>query len=196
MCTGPMAGSRDSNLGRWIRVRSSRARRFGPCSIRTGKTRSRPTTGCTWYEKILAERVVLGDTNIEGVVLRLPKVYGPGGNADFATVRGYRHQPQWRWTHGYVENVAAAIALAAVHRSPVGRVYNVGEEYTPTVSERLQDLPDLEPPTPPSPVVANFAQDIVYDTTRIRRELGYTELVPYEEGIRRTVTDVIRRAAR
>jgi len=137
------------------------------------------------YEKILVERIVLGETNIEGVVLRLPKVYGPGGNADFATVRGYRHQPQWRWTHGYVENVAAAIALAAVHASPLSRVYNVGEEYTPTVRERLRDLPDHES-TPPSTTVANFAQDIVYDTTRIRRELGYVEPVAYHEGIRRT----------
>jgi nucleoside-diphosphate-sugar epimerase len=148
------------------------------------------------YEKILVERAVLGETNIEGVVLRLPKVYGPGGNADLATVRGFRDRPQWRWTHGYVENVAAAIALAAVHDLPASRVYNVGEEYTPTVSERLQDLPELEAATPPGAAGANFAQNIVYDTMRIRRELGYNEPVPYDEGIRRTVASVIRPEAR
>jgi nucleoside-diphosphate-sugar epimerase len=148
------------------------------------------------YEKILVERVVLGDTNIEGVVLRLPKVYGPGGNADLATVRGFRHQPQWRWTHGYVENVAAAIALAAVHGSPVSRVYNVGEEYTPTVSERLRYLPDLEVTTPLSAEGANFAQNIVYDTMRIRRELGYSEPVPYDEAMRRTAASLTRPEAR
>jgi nucleoside-diphosphate-sugar epimerase len=148
------------------------------------------------YEKILVERAVLDEASIEGIVLRLPKVYGPGGNADLATVRAFRHEPQWRWTHGYVENVAAAVALAAVHASPGSRVYNVGEAHTPTVRERLADLGDDLPPTPTSASIANFAQDIVYDTRRIRQELGYAEPVAYEEGIRRTVAaDVIRPAA-
>ena len=34
---------------------------------------------------------------------------------------------------------------------------------------------------------ANFAQDIVYDTARIRRELGYVEPIPYAEGLERTL---------
>jgi nucleoside-diphosphate-sugar epimerase len=32
-----------------------------------------------------------------------------------------------------------------------------------------------------------FQQDIAYDTSRIRRELGYQEPVSYEEGLRRTL---------
>jgi nucleoside-diphosphate-sugar epimerase len=54
-----------------------------------------------WYEKILAERSVLSSSNLPVTVLRLPKVYGPGGNADLATVYRYRHYPNWRWTHGF-----------------------------------------------------------------------------------------------
>src|SRR5262249_25760887 len=75
------------------------------------------------YDKILAERVVTNERDLPGIVLRLPAVYGPGDDRhrlhpwlkrmddrrpaivlqeDFA---------RWRWTHGYVENVAAAIAL-------------------------------------------------------------------------------------
>ena len=46
-----------------------------------------------WYEKILAERAVLNAPDLPGTVLRLPKVYGPGGNADLATVYRYRHHP-------------------------------------------------------------------------------------------------------
>jgi nucleoside-diphosphate-sugar epimerase len=46
-----------------------------------------------WYEKILVERVVLNDPQLPGVVLRLPKVYGPGDNADLATVHGFRNHP-------------------------------------------------------------------------------------------------------
>ena len=47
------------------------------------------------------------------VMLRLQNVYGPDSNRDLATVYRYRHLGSWRWTHGYVENVAEAIVLAA-----------------------------------------------------------------------------------
>lgn len=33
----------------------------------------------------------------------------------------------------------------------------------------------------------NFEQHLVYATSRIRRELGFREVVSYEEGIRRTM---------
>jgi nucleoside-diphosphate-sugar epimerase len=33
----------------------------------------------------------------------------------------------------------------------------------------------------------NYAQDIAYDTRRIRAELGYKEPISYQEGIRRTL---------
>jgi nucleoside-diphosphate-sugar epimerase len=139
-----------------------------------------------WYEKILMERIVLDAPALDGVVLRLPKVYGAGENADLATVYQFRHQPQWRWTHGYVENVAAAVVLAAVHPAAAGQIYNVGEEVTPSVAERLQDLPASSVVQTTS-MPANFKQNIVYDTTRIRWQLGYHEPVPYLEGLRRTV---------
>ena len=139
------------------------------------------------YEKILVERVVLGDRSLDGVVLRLPKVYGPGENADLATVHQFRHQPQWRWTHGYVENVAAAIVLAAIHPAARGEVFNVGEDYTPTVAERLTDLPPSSIALATS-VAENFEQNIVYDTSRIRVDLGYRELVPYKEGLQKTLS--------
>jgi nucleoside-diphosphate-sugar epimerase len=139
-----------------------------------------------YYEKILVEDQVLGQPQLPAAVLRLPKVYGPGGNANLATVYGYRDHPHWRWTHGYVENVASAIVLASLHPAAANRVYNVGEAHTPTVGERLQSLP-------PSalPVMAadghDFRHDLAYDTTRIRTELGYTEPISYEEGLRRTL---------
>ena len=136
------------------------------------------------YEKILVERTVLREPTLPGVVLRLPKVYGPGGNADLATMYGCRAWPHWRWTHGYVENVARAIVLAALHPKASG-IYNVGEERTPSVAERLADLPRSS--LPDMTMTANFAQNLVYDTSRIRHELGYTDIVEYGEGLRRTV---------
>jgi nucleoside-diphosphate-sugar epimerase len=138
------------------------------------------------YEKILVEREILGDRDLPGVVLRLPKVYGPASNADLATVYAFRHQPRWRWTHGYVENVAAAVVLAATHASASGRIYNVGESPTPTVGERLAGLPPSSIPADEG-THFNLEQDIAYDTSRIRSELGYAEMVSYEEGLRRTL---------
>jgi nucleoside-diphosphate-sugar epimerase len=141
-----------------------------------------------YYEKILVERLAMEALDLPATILRLPKVYGPGDNADLATVHRFREHGQWRWTHGYVENVADAIVLAAVHPRAAGRIYNVGEQFTPTVAERLILLPEQTRLSPHLPdTEANFAQDIAYDTTRIRSELGYREIVSYEEGIRRSV---------
>lgn len=139
-----------------------------------------------YYEKIVVEKTALSDLQTPGVVLRLPKVYGPGNNADLATVYQFRNHPSWRWTHGYVENVAEAIVLAATHPKAIGRIYNVGEEYTPTIAERLAQLPPSRI-SKDAEMHGNFEQDIAYDTTRIRRQLGYREIVPESEAMRRTV---------
>jgi nucleoside-diphosphate-sugar epimerase len=139
-----------------------------------------------WYEKILAERAVLSDPNLPGTILRLPKVHGPGGNEDLATIYRYRNHPDWRWTHGFVENVAAAVVLAATHPFAGSRVYNVGEAYTPTIAERLTCLPPsiIEPDLTSQ---FDFRQNMHYDTSRIRTELGYREIVSEGEGLLRTL---------
>jgi len=137
------------------------------------------------YEKLLVERAAMRNERVPGVVLRLPKVYGRGGNSDLATAYRYRHRGGWRWTHGYVENVAAAIALAATHPAASGRIYNAGEVHTPTIAERLAELPDLEIACDLDSKF-RFEHDIAYDTTRIRRELGFEEPVSYREGLERT----------
>ncbi len=163
------------------------------------------------YEKILVERAVLREPDLPGTVLRLPKVYGPGDPRPAllpylkrmndhrpAIVLGYA-QARWRWTHGYVEDVAAAIALAALDERAAGRVYNVGELPTPTLAARvvalgraggwkgrLVTLPDDRLPAHlRSPYGSE--PDIVYDTARIRTELGYQEVVTQEEALARTV---------
>ncbi len=138
-----------------------------------------------FYDKILVEREVLGQA-LPATVLRLPKVYGSGGNANLETIYGHRDRSEWRWTHGYVENVAAAITAAALHPAAANRIYNVGEAYTPTIAERLKSLPSSHLRVAEA-VGFDFGNDIAYDTTRIRRELGYLEPVSYEEGLRRTL---------
>jgi nucleoside-diphosphate-sugar epimerase len=135
------------------------------------------------YEKILMERVAMSDPSLPATILRLPKVYGAGDNADLATVYGFRDHPQWRWTHGYVENVAVAIVRAAIRPVSPGGIFNVGEEYTPTIAERLAKLPPSSAPAS-ADTKFNFEQDIAYDTTRIRVWLGYCDVFPEEATMR------------
>lgn len=164
------------------------------------------------YEKILVERAVLSDpAGLPGTVLRLPAVYGPGdarhrfGWPWREIARGRREIPLgrayagWRWTHGYVEDVAQAIVLAVALDRAKGRVYNVGEAQTPTIAERWEafgralgwsgrvvSLGEAEgvpgEPDPPG----DFRHDIVYDTSRIRADLDWTETVSAPEAFRRT----------
>jgi nucleoside-diphosphate-sugar epimerase len=137
-----------------------------------------------WYEKILAEEIAL-NSGMQTIVLRLPKVYGSGNNANLATVYAYQNHPNWRWTHGYVENVAAAVVLAATHPD-ANRIYNVGEQYTPSIGERLLWMPS-SPVKTDDDESFNFAQNIAYDTTRIRKDLGYKEIVVEREAMLETL---------
>src|SRR5262249_60182889 len=84
------------------------------------------------YDKIPVEQVVMGQPDLAATVLRLPAVYGPGDKGH--RLRPYvqriadgrpaillgDEQARWRWTRGYVENVAAAITLAITDRRAAG----------------------------------------------------------------------------
>lgn len=128
------------------------------------------------YEKVLVEKELQNATALDWTILRLPKVYGPEDNGDLGTVYGFAAVPNWRWTHGHVRNVAEAIATAALHPAARNAVFNVGEETTPTMGERLALLPK-RPGEPPARPPFDFGQDLVTDTSRIRRELGYLDAV-------------------
>src|SRR5713101_6483534 len=89
------------------------------------------------YDKIPAERAVMNDRELPGTVLRLPMVYGPGDplHRFHPIVKrvddGRRHiiLPEtlaaWYSPRGYVENAAAAIALAATDERAARHIYNV-----------------------------------------------------------------------
>src|SRR5580693_7803440 len=162
------------------------------------------------YDKIPAERIVMNDRGLPGTVLRLPMVYGPGDplHRFYSAVKriadGRRHiifpemLAAWHSPRGYVENVAAAIALAATDERAARRIYNVCEE--PSFSElewarkiaaemrwkgKFVTLPTDR--TPPHLMkLGNAAQHWTASSARIRRELGYAEPVAIEEAIRRT----------
>ncbi len=163
------------------------------------------------YDKILVERVVMGDPNLPGTILRLPMVYGPGDyqHRMFAFLKRMDDQrpailldeaeAQWKWTHGYVENVAAAIALAVTDKRAAGHIYNVGEPFTFTMAQwiskigeaagwqgKIVTIPQGRLPKPLRWDI-NAEQHIVVDTSRIRQELGYKERIDIDETIQRTV---------
>jgi len=163
------------------------------------------------YEKILVEGVVMGAPGLPGTILRLPAVYGPGDYQHrlFEYVRRMddgrpaillgEAMASWRWTHGYVEDVASAIVLAVTDERAAGHVYNVGEQDPPSWTEWVREIGraagwDGEVVAVPGdrlPEHLDWGLDTeqhwVADTTRIRQELGYREEISRQEALRRTV---------
>ena len=163
------------------------------------------------YDKIPAERIVMNDPKLPGTVLRLPMVYGPGDplHRFYPVVKrisdGRRHiifaetLAAWHSPRGYVENVAAAIALAATDDRAARRIYNVCEEPSFSELEWARKIAGemrwngefvvLPLERTPRHLVrpGNAAQHWTASSARIRRELGYKEPVTMEEAIRRTI---------
>jgi nucleoside-diphosphate-sugar epimerase len=163
------------------------------------------------YDKIPVERAILGDPELPGTVLRLPMIYGPGdhlrrfhstlkriddGRRVILLEEGWA---AWRSPRGYVENVAAALALAAVSERAAGRIYNVAEMPAFTELEWASKIAaatgwdgefvTLPKEHMPAHLVqpGNTAQHWEADSSRIRRELGYREVTTLDEAILRTV---------
>jgi nucleoside-diphosphate-sugar epimerase len=176
--------------------------------------RSQATAGdeLLWnYEKILVEGAVKSHPELPATVLRLPCVYGPGDyqhrtfeylkpmDDGRPTILLGEIRAAWRWTRGYVDDVAAAVVLAGTEDGATGQTYNVGEEESLREADWVRrigraaawsgevlavpedQLPDHVPST------FNWRQHIIGDTSKIRRELGYRERVPIEVAMERTV---------
>jgi nucleoside-diphosphate-sugar epimerase len=163
------------------------------------------------YEKILVEQVLLNEPDLPATVLRLPAVYGPGDRQHRLRpwlqrmldgqpgILMQEEQADWRWTRGYVGNVAAAIALAVADARSAGRVFNVGDE--PALSERewverigaaagwrgrVVAVPTSELPNHLKQPF-DWRYELWTDTSRIREELGYVEPIPLDEALVHTV---------
>jgi len=173
-------------------------------------TAAGPTDWTYHYDKILAERA-LWQSGLPGTVLRLPAVYGPGDQQH--RLRPFikrmldrrpwiaidSAQENWRWTHGYVENLAQAIAAAVTNGGTVGQTFNLGEAVTPTVAERIERIAaligwngtllavDQQNLPPHLRVPFEPRQDLVMDSGKIRAALSYGESVSEDEGLRRTI---------
>lgn len=140
------------------------------------------------YEKILVENVV---RERGGTILRLPAVYGPGDARMRewigAIVSMSEPQSHWRWTRGYVENVADAIVLATMDERAAGKTYNVGDPDAPTEFDWVEMLGGRVNIVKESPLPFDWRYHLVTDTSAIRRDLGYFERATREEAIARTI---------
>lgn len=164
------------------------------------------------YDKVPVERVVMNHPELPATVLRLPMVYGPGDPAHrlFPILKRLDNgrpailldeaTAQWRGPRGYVEDIAAAIAVAATSERAAGRIYNVAQpeafselEWTERVVAAAAGWSGrvLVTPSEISPAHLKYPGDTrqhwVADSARIRRELGYHERVPLGEALKRTI---------
>ena len=163
------------------------------------------------YDKIPVEQAVLSDRRLPGTVLRLPMIYGPGDPlhrfyAVLKRIDDDRRQilfaddvAAWRTPRGYVEDVAAAAALAATAPEASGRTYNVCESESFSELEWARKIAaaagwegefvvlphDLTPPHLHGQ--GNTAQHLAASSERIRKELGFRETLVREEAVRRTI---------
>ena len=165
------------------------------------------------YDKILVERAVLGTPGIAGTVVRLGMIHGErdtqrrfygewkrmadGRPAILMTERAWA----FRASRTHLANVAHAIVLAATNERAVGRVYNVAEEQALSYREWAAlmaqvmgwkgELVAAENERLPAHLRddahTTYEQHLVGSTERIRRELGYAEVVGREEGLRRAL---------
>lgn len=163
------------------------------------------------YDKVPVEGIAMSDSELPGTVLRLPMVYGPADPLHrlFALVKRMLDKrrkillaedvAKWRAPKGFLDNVAQAIALAAISAKAGRRIYNIAEaesltelEWAQLVAKEMHwdgefvVLPNEQVPAHLFEDV-NWAQHWVASSQRIRQELGYREEISRGEALRRTI---------
>lgn len=164
------------------------------------------------YNKTAVERAVMSDTDLPATILRLPATHGPRddkhrlfpylkrmdeGRPAIVLDQAYAG---WHWARGYVEDVAFAIALAVMDERAAGRTYNVCYPVSLTEAEWVKKIarvvgwkgevvarPSAQLPASLRRDVCDFSQQYSVDSGRIRKELGYTETMPFDEALQQTV---------
>lgn len=164
------------------------------------------------YDNVEVERAVSKDSQLPVTIVRPTAIHGPRDHQhrlypflrrmddgrpaillDEALMR-------WRRAHCYVEDVAHAIALTVTAETAAGRTYNVAYERALTEIDWVKEIARVHGwsgevvvakseflPEPLREDAFDLRQEYVVDSSRIRRELGYSETVSEEEALRRTI---------
>jgi len=163
------------------------------------------------YDKIGVE-AALRELELPVTVLRLTGVHGPG---DFqhrlwsylkrmddgrSAILLDETMAAWRWARVYVEDAAHATALAATDETAADATFNVAAATASSEAEwvaeigrsvgwhgRVVSAPSVLLPDYLREDRFDLRQDYVVDSTRIRQELGYREIVDAGEAMRRTI---------
>jgi len=162
-------------------------------------------------DKIAVERTYLAKDGVPATILRLPAIYGP--HDKYRRLRGYLKRMDdgrpaillggslatWKFSRGYVDNVAHAVVLAVECEQASGDVFNVAEpdamtelDFVRAIGDaagwngEVKVIPDADVPRHLQQPV-DFAQDWNVSTEKIRTRLGYAEILDIPEAFRRTV---------
>jgi nucleoside-diphosphate-sugar epimerase len=164
------------------------------------------------YDKIILEEASAADGRFETTVVRAPMIFGPGDKqhrfawAIKAVQKGGvieidERAAKWPNSYGYIDDVAEAMVLAATSSKAAGRTYNVGQSFVRTpiewllsfavVLNRSVEVVEVPPEKRALQAERADATDLRYpltlDTSRIRAELGFREIVPEREALLRTI---------
>jgi nucleoside-diphosphate-sugar epimerase len=165
------------------------------------------------YDKIVLEDAARADTRFTSTIIRAPMIFGPRDPqhrfawAINAVKSGERlikmdeRAAKWPNSYGYVDDVAEAMLTAALDPRAAGRTYNVGQDFVRTPIEWLLTFAvvmntRIEIETVPATENALLheranATDLRYpltlDTSRIRRELGFTEPTNERDALLATI---------
>jgi nucleoside-diphosphate-sugar epimerase len=163
------------------------------------------------YDKIGVE-AALRELELPVTVLRLSGVHGPG---DFQhrlwsylkrmddgrpVILLDEAMASWRWARVYVEDAAHATALAATNETAAGTTFNVAAATAAGETEWIAEIGHSvgwrgQIVSAPAALLPDYLredrldlrQDYVVDSTLIRQELGYQEVVGAGEAMRRTI---------
>jgi nucleoside-diphosphate-sugar epimerase len=173
---------------------------------------SSPEDFAATYDKIPVEQIMLSEPKLPGAILRLPAVYGPGDphhrlfdylkrmDDGRSQILLEENHARWRWTRGYVENVADAIALAATDERAASKIYNIGEAHAFAEAEWARRLGDaarwsgeiiaMPEQSLPAHLAApyNYNHHLDVSTSRFREELGYSERVAPDAALSETIS--------
>jgi len=163
------------------------------------------------YDKLPIERLVQ-EMRSHWTIVRLPMVYGPGDKQRrflWAAKPMTEGKPQlliprswanWYTTYGYIDDVAAGVALTVGNPKALERVFNIGEA---PIDNQLQwalriasivgwrgdvELSD-DPQHPFARRIAGLDLSVPFriSSRRIREELGYKEITDPAAALTRTV---------
>ena len=212
----PGFGDGDDRFPSGMRLPSAEEHAFAPLGHAGAHRRGRPIAPDKIepdkIDKILASEAMVFDAHPHATHFRYPYIYGPNQvvpkewpvvkraldrRAHLILADGGRTVE----TSMFVENVAHAVLLAVDQIDvSAGRAYNVGDDELFSRAQVAQIVADelghrfeivnlpFELARPAYPTLAhNSSQHRIVDTSRIRNELGYRDLVAPLDGLRQTI---------